>query len=78
MKAGKVFWNIEEIETFFRDAKLPDGPIKLSKAETIINSKKFLEDHIATVKRHNGNKTYFPYYQRLVKFKKIIENGKVS
>ncbi len=68
-------WNVEELESFFREAKLPDGTIKLSKSVMIINTKRFLESHIATVKRHNGNKTFLPYYERLVRFKKLIENG---
>jgi len=72
MKPGKPLWNIEELELFFSNIKLPAGPMVLSPAVTIVDMEKFVLSHIATVKAHNGNKTFYPYYERLLQFKSIL------
>ena len=66
-------WNITELYTFFEKAKVPEGPVKLGKGVTIINVRLFIESSLRTIKVHNGNKTFEPYYDRLLALKKIIE-----
>ncbi len=78
MKRAKINpWPIAELEEFFRNAKLPEGPINLPDTTMIIaNVQLFVKSHLSTIKKHNGNKVYLPDYERLVKFKKIIEKQK--
>jgi hypothetical protein len=77
VKKGKVLWEVAELVTFFSIAKLPEAPVQLSECQTIVNVERFLSSHLETIKKHNGNKTYQPYYDRLILFKKIIENQKL-
>jgi hypothetical protein len=77
MKAGVVLWPVAELEEFFRTAKLPEPPIELFPGgPRIIHVETFVKSHLQAIKKHNGKKVYLPYYERLVKFKEIIENGK--
>jgi hypothetical protein len=75
-KKGKEFWNIEEMESFFNKTNLPEGPVNLDKCTKIINVKLFIEASLQTIKVHNGNKTYYPYYERLLRLKEIIKKQK--
>jgi hypothetical protein len=60
---------IEEIELFFSKKEIP-LVIKINDYITIIDSKKFIESHLAICKGNNGNKTFIPYLNRL----KILMN----
>jgi len=52
--------------------------IKLSSCETIIDEKKFLDAHTATVKRNEGNRYFEPYKERLNRYYEIRRNSKDS
>lgn len=56
----------------FNFDNLPKEPMRLSPCELISNPAAFIESHFATVKANNGNKTYFPYYQRLQALQQMI------
>lgn len=74
-KKVKVIWPIEELEEWFKGKKLPAAPINLpGTTMKIVNTERFLESHISTIKKHNGNKLYTPDWERLLIFKKLIEN----
>jgi hypothetical protein len=75
-KKVKEFWNIEDLESFFAKAKLPAGPVMLDGCTKIINVELFVSASLQTIKVHNGNKTYFPYYERLLRLKEIIKKQK--
>jgi hypothetical protein len=74
-KKKKVLWDIEELEKFFKQCKLPEGEVQLNECAKIVNVERFLTSHLLAVKNHNGNKVYQPYYNRLIRFKEIIENS---
>jgi len=63
---------IIDLEKFFSKISLPKQPIKLNNFSTITNCSLFIENHIATVKRNNGNKTYLPYLIRLKELKQVL------
>ncbi len=63
---------IKQLEEFFATVSLPTKPIKLNRAETILNLPKFIEGHMDIIKRNNGNKTFLPYLERLQKIAKAI------
>ncbi|HNQ67956.1 MAG TPA: DUF6371 domain-containing protein [Bacteroidales bacterium] len=66
-------WDIESITQFYNQYKLPDGPIKLDNAQTIINTSKFVEAELTIVEENQNNPTYKPHYDRLCLLKEILE-----
>jgi hypothetical protein len=68
-------WNaqLEELDSFFKNIKLPKKEIKLNQCATILNVNKFITSHLATVKANNGNLIYLPYLERLQKLKVILK-----
>ena len=69
---ANVKWDITELEEFFKSTPIPDGPIILGPGETIINTHKFIDSHLAVIRRKNGIPTFRPYFDRLVKLKEIL------
>lgn len=63
---------INMLEVFFASVNLPAHPIKLNQSSTINNIPKFIENHIVTVKFHNGLNTFLPYLDRLKQLKDLI------
>ena len=58
----------EQIKAYFQFATLPTEPVKISCCETVIDSKKFVENHIGRIE-HYGIERSAPYLSRLKKFK---------
>lgn len=74
---SQKLWDLSELESFFKILKhLPTEPIKISKAGTITNPAKYIQSHLAAVKANNGNRWFEPYLDRLITFKKFIEDEK--
>lgn len=48
--------------------------MNLSKCETIVDEKKFVEAHIATIERNVNNPTFSSFKERLEKFKELKSN----
>lgn len=65
-------WAIEELEKFLAGKTLPAGPVQLSQATTIIDVPLFVSSHLSAIKAHNGNKTYYPYFERLLNFSLLL------
>lgn len=64
--------DIQKLEAFFKDRELPNT-LKLSKWETVINTRKFVDTHITTIKALNGKDVVAPYVDRLRKFAMLIK-----
>jgi len=64
--------NYEIITGFLQKYKHNGSQIILSECEVINDYDKFVESHISALKANSGNKTFSPYYSRLVKLYKII------
>lgn len=45
---------------------------KLDNATTIVNAKRFVDSHIIILEANRGNRTFVPYYNRLLKFYILI------
>ena len=67
-------WNIGELENYFAPYEIPPAPLQLDRCTTITDIGLFISSHLATIKAHNGNPGYLPYYDRLVSFRKKIES----
>lgn len=65
---------ISEIEAFFNTVKLPKEPIQLCKGTTILDCKRFIDNHLGNVKANKGKIRFKPYLERLLTLKNII-NG---
>ncbi len=63
---------IRELELFFESTTLPEGPIKLNSYSIIQDTNKFIASHLEFVRANSGKKAYFPYLQRLLKFKEHV------
>jgi hypothetical protein len=70
-----IYWceQIEELESFFNNIKLPKKTIKLNQCTTISNPNKFITSHLATVKANNASHIYLPYLVRLQELKVILK-----
>ena len=58
--------DIKDLETFFNSCELPEQVV-LDQCTTLIDPKLFVQTHLKALKSNPGNKTYLPYYDRLVK-----------
>ena len=77
-RAFKENWSNEltELETFFKAATLPPGPVMLNECMTITDCFRFIHSHFASVKTNNGNKIFLPHHERLKTLKLLFENNK--
>lgn len=71
----KENWDkLPELEKFFDSIKLDEyDEILLQTGQKIHNLKHFVTGHLQMCKTHNGNKTFLPYYERLLLLKEILE-----
>ena len=65
---------LPELEKWFNEQELPQTAI-ISKW-MIHNVRLFVLGHITTLKHNSGNKTYLPYYERLLELKSYLEKNK--
>lgn len=63
---------LSELEKYFSEANLPEEPIQLDKHTKITNVRKFVDSHLEVLRGNSGNKTFMPYYNRLMKLKNFI------
>lgn len=65
--------SLDEIEAHFQAHGYPSEPVQLDKATRIVNPEKFVKLSLSYLRGHGaGNRTYLPYYERLIKFYEII------
>lgn len=63
---------VEELERFFTGLNMENN-FQLTKCQIVHNLTKFAQSHLEVIKANSGNKTFKPYYDRLVDLKKMIE-----
>lgn len=64
-------WPVDELEDFFMKQTKWPAKIILDKAMTIINPEKFIESHLSTIRRNNGNPKFQPFLSRLQLLQKL-------
>ena len=64
--------DITELENYFASIEPPAQPIRLNRYSVITDYFLFIESHFATVKAHNGNRTFLPYLDRLKELKQVL------
>jgi hypothetical protein len=65
--------NLFELEEFFHDRELPET-LDLNQYGKVLNIRKFIDSHIATLKNYSGNKRFMPFYNRLLEVYCRIKN----
>ena len=67
-------WNpqITELEQFFKEVQLTDQTVRLNRSSTIINCRLFVRNHLKTIKRNNGIRTFLPYLHRLQELRRTL------
>ena len=65
---------LKQLEVYFIIKQLNSDTIYLEEGTTLINQDKFVKSHISALKANSGNRTFLPFYDRLIKFYKIIKN----
>jgi hypothetical protein len=64
--------DIIELENYFTSIALPTQPVPINRGVTIIDCSLFIESHIATLKKKNGNRTFLPYLSQLQELKRVL------
>lgn len=64
---------IRELEAFFTSTNLPTIPIKLDEATTILDCKRFVDNHLGNVKANEGKIRFKVYLNRLKQLKNKLE-----
>jgi len=64
--------DIAKLDEFFAGIPRPTQPINLTAWEKIENVPLFIESHLATVKRNNGNRTFLPSLNRLQALRQLL------
>ena len=62
---------LTDLEAYFSTAELPQS-LQLTPQEHITDLRKCVDGHISMLKCRSGNKTFLPYYNRLVKIYTIL------
>jgi len=65
---------VDDLEKYFKAAKLPASLVKLDQSSTITDIPLFIAAHMATVRANDGNRTYLPYLNRLKILKECISS----
>ena len=68
-------WPIDELENYFCNIKLPKEPIQIDASGKITDVKKYVEVNLRAAKLHNGERTYKPYFDRLLQLRNYLEEG---
>jgi hypothetical protein len=66
---------IEDIEGAFHGIDLPNGPIELNEATTIIDVKAFIQAQLSIIKNAPESRMSIPAYDRLLALKEIISKS---
>lgn len=64
---------LQELEKLFKENDFK-GEIRLDKCTLVTDTKKFVQSHVKALKSNPKNKTYLPYWDRLIKLYKICAN----
>lgn len=67
--------NIKELRAYFAKTTLNDG-VYLNDAEQITDVRKFVDSHLKFLESNSGNRTFLPYYNRLMKLATKMQKQK--
>jgi hypothetical protein len=65
---------IQELDTWFANAKLPEGPLLLYQGTTIHNVQDFVRSHFSVIKNNPNSKLIQPFIDRLHALKSLLES----
>lgn len=65
---------IQELDIWFANAKLPEGPLLLYPGTTINNVQDFVVSHFSVIKANPSSKLVQPFFDRLHALKSLLES----
>lgn len=69
---------LEKLEEFFSGRELSEDPIRLDVCTVIESPAEFVDAHLQMSRANIKEEISIPYLLRLIKLKKILENGKFN
>jgi hypothetical protein len=67
--------NLKELKKRLQPFVNMDNEVKLSEEATVCNVGQMINAHLEVLEANSGNKTYIPYYDRLITLLTILEAG---
>lgn len=67
--------NFKELKDRLKRFSNYENPIQLNQETTVTNVSKMIETHVSMLEANSGNRTFMPYYDRLVVLLTILESG---
>ena len=67
--------NFKELKARLKRFSNYENPIQLNQETTVTNVSKMIETHVSMLEANSGNRTFMPYYDRLVVLLTILEAG---
>jgi len=55
-----------------------DNEVQISPEAKVFNVSMMIDSHVSVLEANSGNKTYLPYYERLLMLLKVLESGLIS
>jgi len=65
---------VEELIKYSETHKFKKETLIIRKGATVTNRKQYFMSNLAVVRGNRGNKTFKPYYDRLLEFMKIVKD----
>lgn len=69
--------NLKTIKTELEGLDIPKQ-LKLDDCTMITDTKMFVDNHVSVLQNNSGKQRYKPYYDRLLKFYKVVSNKKIT
>ena len=63
---------LKEVKDFLEGSELPKS-VRLEPAEVCFDVPKLVRNHLSALENNSGNRTFLPYYQRLMKIIEVIK-----
>lgn len=69
---------MEEIEEWFRENPIPDGPMRLNSFTVVVDPKAMVAGHLPIVRANIGKERFLPYLERLIQLREAMENSRAG
>lgn len=65
-------WDVKTLAKWYKDAALPEGPVRLDACTVIEDVPRFVSTHLEVATAKNGLPAFRVFYDRLINFKSVI------
>jgi len=64
---------LDQIEQWFKDNP-PRDNVRVNRFSVVVDGEKFVKSHLAALRNNSGNKTFLPYYDRMIEYIEVLKN----